>query len=63
MQNLTIVDLEHELARWRTLAVAALLVAVLFCGLLLGRWGAGRAADRNVTYRLQVELPVKRAAE
>jgi hypothetical protein len=63
MQNLTIIDLEHELTRWRALAIAALLVAVLFCGLLLGRWGAGRAADRNVTYRLQVELPMKRVSE
>jgi len=63
MQNWTMVDVEHELARWRMLAIAALLVAVLFCGLLVGRWGSGRAADRNVTYKLQVELPAKRVEE
>ena len=63
MQNISMLDVESELARWRTLAIAGLLVAALLAGLLLGRCGDGRSADRSVTYRLQVELPQKRAAE
>lgn len=37
MKNLTILDVEAELMRWRMLAICALVVGALLAGMLLGR--------------------------
>jgi hypothetical protein len=48
-------DLQEELAKWRTLALASLAVGMLLGALLLARtlWTPA-AAERTVTYRIEL---------